>query len=166
MAKIGVNTQKSPINVPACSFVIVDNTSLTKRGVQNLISGTKKLFIVTSNKNHPAFQLKDSVEILYYPKKINFKHLFQMLKRKYGAKRVTIQSGGTLNSVLLRDGLIDFVSVVIAPTLIGGKETSTLVDGKSLSSVADLKKIRTLKLENMTTLKDSYVHLFYKVRNL
>ncbi len=162
MQKIGVNSKNSPINVPSCSFVIVDNTHLTKKGIENLIHGTKKLFLVTSNKNHPAFSFKEKVEILYYPLKVNFKDLFLKLKQKYGANRVTIQSGGTLNSILIREGLIDRVSIVVAPALIGGKETSTLMDGISLISESDLKNIKSLKLVSVTKLKNSYIHLVYK----
>jgi 2,5-diamino-6-(ribosylamino)-4(3H)-pyrimidinone 5'-phosphate reductase len=166
MAKIGVNRNKSPINVQSCSFVIVDNTHLTKKGVQNLVNGTKRLYLVTSNKKHPAFKVKDNkekLEIIYYKKKINFKDLFKKLKQKYCAKRVTIQSGGTLNSILIREKLIDKVSVVIAPCLIGGKDTSTLVDGESLKSLKDLNKIMSLKLEKAKKLKKNYLHIVYRV---
>lgn len=162
MAKIGVNSNNSPINVPSCSFVIVDNCHLTKKGVLNLVNGTKKLYLVTSNKNHPAFDNND-VEVIYYSKKIDFKDLFKKLKQKYGVNRITIQSGGTLNSILIRKGLIDMVSIVIAPTLIGGKETSTLIDGKSLSTLKDLEKIATLELVSFNKLKKSYLHLKYRV---
>jgi riboflavin biosynthesis pyrimidine reductase len=35
---------------------------------------------------------------------------------------MTIQSGGTLNAKWVRLGLVDEVSVVIAPLLVGGKD--------------------------------------------
>jgi len=78
---------------------------------------------------------------------------------------MTIQTGGTLNSVLLRANLIDKLSIVIAPALIGGKETSTLIDGESLQTFEDLKKIKALKLIENKTLDDSYVHLKYDIVN-
>ncbi len=166
MAKIGVNTNNSPINCPSVSFVIVDNKNLTTTGVKNLIKGTKKLYLVTTNKKHPAFKIKeDNLELIFYPRKVNFSELFKNLMNKYNIKRITIQSGGTLNSVLIREGLIDNVSLVIAPALIGGKETSSLVDGISLKSLADLNKIKTLKLLKVNKLKNSYIHLIYQVNN-
>mgnify|MGYP002508853849 CR=1 FL=1 len=37
----------------------------------------------------------------------------------------------------LREKLFDYVDIVVAPVLIGGKDTSTLIDGKSLLSQSD-----------------------------
>jgi 2,5-diamino-6-(ribosylamino)-4(3H)-pyrimidinone 5'-phosphate reductase len=165
MKKIGMNSNKPPINCPEVNFIIIDNNHLTKKGVTNLINKTKKLFLITTNKNHPAIKLKENkkLEIIFYPKKINFKDLFKKLKQKYEMNRTTIQSGGTLNSILLRENLIDYVSVVIAPCIIGGKNTSTLADGESLHSVKELNKIKSLKLKTCKKLKNSYIHLIYEV---
>jgi 2,5-diamino-6-(ribosylamino)-4(3H)-pyrimidinone 5'-phosphate reductase len=166
MEKIGVNTNHSPINVPSCNFVIVDNHHLTERGVKNLVNGLRGLYLVTTNKNHPAFIINDmKLKVIFYNKKINFVDLFYKLRNQYGAKRVTIQSGGTLNSILIREGLIDRISLVISPALIGGKDTPSLVDGESLKTLNDLKKIKTLKFLKINKLKESFIHLVYEVEN-
>ena len=78
---------------------------------------------------------------------------------------MTIQTGGTLNAILLRAGLIDHLSIVIAPALIGGKDTATLIDGESLHSPKELSKIKALKLIKCDTLENSYLHLQYDVIN-
>lgn len=95
---------------------------------------------MTTNKNHPAFSRKntDNLEIIFYEKEIDFTDLFSILKEKYHVDRMTIQTGGTLNAILLRKNLIDHLSLVVAPALIGGKKTSSLVDGESLHSIAGL----------------------------
>ncbi|MFC1685761.1 dihydrofolate reductase family protein [Nanoarchaeota archaeon] len=165
MSKIGVNTNKNPIKGLPVSFIILDNNYLKKQGVLNLINNTKKLYLITSNKNHPAFKFKDRLELIYYPKKVVFSDLFKRLKKKYKIDKITIQSGGNLNSILSRKGLIDRVSLVIAPALVGGSNTSTLIDGKSLFSDKDLKKIKALKLKTYKKLKNSYLHLVYDVLN-
>ena len=51
---------------------------------------------------------------------------------KYNAERLTIQSGGTLNGLFVRNKLIDYVNIVIAPILVGGKNVPTLVDGEAI----------------------------------
>ena len=61
--------------------------------------------------------------------------------------------------------LIDKISIVIAPALIGGKETSTLIDGESLQTFEELKKIKALKLIENKTLNNSYINLKYEVIN-
>jgi 2,5-diamino-6-(ribosylamino)-4(3H)-pyrimidinone 5'-phosphate reductase len=50
MAKIGVNTDNSPINCPNVSFVIIDNSSLTTKGIGNLANHLKKLYLVIYTK--------------------------------------------------------------------------------------------------------------------
>ena len=66
-------------------------------------------------------------------------------------------------SIILRSKLLDYVDIVIAPVLIGGKDTATLIDGYSLISQSELSKLGVLKLEECAKLKDSYVRLRYKV---
>jgi 2,5-diamino-6-(ribosylamino)-4(3H)-pyrimidinone 5'-phosphate reductase len=166
MAKIGVNTDQSPIKSLDVSFIIVDNSHLTEKGVLNLVSNLRKLFIVTKNPNHPACKIKHSnLEVIQYKDAIDFVDLFNQLNQKYSIDKITIQSGGTLNSILLRNKLIDKISVVVAPALIGGKDTPTLVDGDSLVSEEDLKQIGVLKLVKSQVLENSYLHLVYNVVN-
>ena len=167
-AKVGANKpQKNIVKLPV-RFLIIDNKPhLNKIGVDNFIRKSKKLFIITTNKNHPAFERKDAdnLEIIYYPKKIDFVDLFRKLKQDFGVKRITIQTGGTLNAVFLREKLIDKLSIVVAPTLIGGKDTHSLIDGKSLSSIRELPNVKALKLTSVKKLNDSYLHLKYDVIN-
>jgi len=85
------------------------------------------------------------------------------MEEKYNAEAITIQSGGTLNEKFLRDNLIDYVNVVIAPLLVGGKDTSTLIDGEAITSSEDLNKLRALQLIECNQLENSYIQLKYKV---
>ena len=52
---------------------------------------------------------------------------------------------------------------MVAPVLIGGKDTSTLIDGKSLLSQRDLSELGVLKLQQCVILENSYVQLRYEV---
>lgn len=85
------------------------------------------------------------------------------LKSEYGCQRITIQSGGTLNGLFLREKLFDYIDVVVAPVLVGGKDTATLIDGKSLLSKSELSQLGVLKLQECTVLENSYIRLRYKV---
>ncbi|MFZ3077365.1 MAG: dihydrofolate reductase family protein, partial [Candidatus Aenigmatarchaeota archaeon] len=163
MAKVGINKPQKEIKKLPVSFIIVDDKHLNNTGVKNLLIKSKTLYLVTSNKKHPAFEVKtDNLKIIFY-KKIDFLNLFKKLKQEFGIDKVTIQSGGTLNSVLVREGLIDRISIVVAPALIGGKSTPTLVDGKSLRSDKELKKIKALRFLKCDVLGNSYLHLIYDV---
>jgi 2,5-diamino-6-(ribosylamino)-4(3H)-pyrimidinone 5'-phosphate reductase len=168
LAKVGANKpQKNIVKLPV-RFVIIDNEPhLTAAGIDNFIRKSHTLIIVTTNKNHPAFLRKDAenLQILLYKKAIDFEDLFSRLKTDFGAKRMTIQSGSTLNSIFLRKRLIDKLSIVVAPTLIGGSDTASLVGGRSLISVKELSEIKALKLTDVKKLKNSYLHLRYDVIN-
>lgn len=85
------------------------------------------------------------------------------LKSEYDCQRITIQTGGTLNGLFLREKLFDYIDIVVAPVLIGGKDTSTLIDGKSLLSGSELSYLGVLKLQECVVLEDSYIRLRYKV---
>jgi 2,5-diamino-6-(ribosylamino)-4(3H)-pyrimidinone 5'-phosphate reductase len=167
MAKIGINTRKDRPKKAPISFVLIDNKPhLTASGIAYLAAWLKDLCIVTTNRKHPAFRFKEeNVRVFYYPKKIDLAKLLARLRKDCKIKRLTIQSGGTMNAAFLRESLIDRMSIVIAPALIGGKDTPTVADGESLRSAKDLRNIRALKLRRCRVLKNSYLHLLYDVIN-
>lgn len=166
MAKVGWNEVKENIQKTPVSFVIVDNKPhLSELGINNLLARLKKLIIVTTNDRHPAnLIISDNLKIIKYNDKIDFSDLFQKLKSA-DVDEMTIQSGGTMNAELIRRGLVDYASIVVAPVLIGGKNTSTLVDGAGIESFDDLCQIKPLELISADKLNDSYVHLKYRVVN-
>lgn len=166
MAKIGVNDKKEYHEKIDCRFIIIDNKPhLNENGIDYLCHWVDKLILVTTNKNHIAYEVKDKYEnldIMYYDK-LDLNKLMIDLKNKYNAQRVTIQSGGTLNGMFLRDNLIDYVNIVIAPLLVGGKNTTTLIDGENITRVQELNKLKALELIECNKLEDSYIQLKYKV---
>ena len=167
MAKIGVNDKETPPEkMDEVTFIIIDNKPhLTENGVKYLCNWTGRLILVTTNKNHPAFVLKekiDNLEILYYDE-LDLKKMLEDINEKYNAKRVTIQSGGNLNGLFLRQNLIDYVHIVIAPILVGGRDVSTLIDGDSIKNDSELSKLKSLQLIECNVLDDSYIELEYKV---
>ena len=160
--KMGVNTKKMPNKTPV-SFVVIDNNHLTKHGIRYFCALSKEFVLITSNTSHPAFQVdKDNLHIICQSK-LSLTDALAKLKSEYGCQRITIQSGGTLNGLFLREKLFDYVDIVVAPVLIGGKDTSTLIDGKSLLSENELSQLGVLKLQKCTVLEDSYLRLSYKV---
>lgn len=161
-AKIGVNTANMPNKTPV-SFVLIDNNHLNEHGIRYFCALSKQFVLVTSNENHPAFKIKEDNLHIIYQNKLSLKDVLTKLKTEYGCKRITIQSGGTLNGLFLHEKLIDYIDIVVAPILIGGKDTSTLIDGKSLLSESELSKLGVLKLQECMVLEDSYLRLRYEV---
>lgn len=147
-------------------FIIIDNKPhLKETGIDYLCHWVEKLILVMTNKDHIAFSVKDKYEnmdILLYDY-LDLKCLLEDMKQKYDVERLTIQSGGNLNGMFLRENLIDYVNIVVAPLLVGGRDTSTLIDGKSITNLNELNKLKALQLIECNKLEDSYIQLVYKV---
>lgn len=161
-AKLGVNEKPLPAKSPV-SFVLVDGARLTEHGVRYFCARSKEFVLVTANPRHPAFSVEaDNLHILYQ-EKLDLGAALEALKRDHGCQRLTIQSGGTLNGLFLREKLFDYVDIVVAPVLVGGGRTVTLIDGPSLTSTEELDKLGILQLERCQPLGGSYLRLTYKV---
>ena len=167
MAKIGVNDRKEYHNKVEVKFVIIDNKPhLNENGIDYICHWVESLILVTTNKKHIAYSLiekYDNLDILYY-EELDLARLLEDLSSKYNAERLTIQSGGSLNGLFLRNNLIDYVNIVIAPLLVGGKDVSTLIDGEAISHSEELNKLKALELIECNRLDNSYVQLKYRVK--
>ncbi len=160
--KMGVNWAEMPDKSPV-SFVIIDNHHLTQQGIRYFCARSKEFVLVTSNADHPAFQVNEDNLHIICQSKLSLPDALAKLKSEYGCERITIQSGGTLNGLFLREKLFDYIDIVIAPVLIGGKDTSTLIDGKSLLSESELSQLGVLNLQECKVLENSYLRLRYQV---
>ena len=162
--KMGANRLDMPDKTPV-SFVLLDNRHLNEHGVRYFCAKSKQFVLITTNRNHPAFHVKAENLHIIFQEKLSLAAVLTSLKEQFGCDRLTIQSGGTVNGLFLREKLFDFVDVVVAPALIGGKDTATLIDGRSLQAKDELDKLGTLRLMEAIPLQDSYLRLRYQVMN-
>ena len=161
-AKMGVNTASMPDKTPV-SFVLLDNRHLNEHGVRYFCAKSKQFALITTNRDHPAFHVKEENLYIIFQEELSLTDALVQLKERFGCERLTIQSGGTVNALFLREKLFDFVDIVVAPVLIGGIDTATLIDGQSLRSRDELDKLGVLRLIEATPLQDSYLRLRYQV---
>jgi len=169
LEKVGFNNKKDVPKKEPLKFVVIDRKPhLNRNGINYLCNWLQKLIIVTNNSEHPAFELRsehDNIEIVYYENDIDFADLLVKLRKHHGITRITIESGGTLNAIFFRNGLVDHVKIVVAPLIVGGKDTSSLVDGFSLTDQSQLRLLKALKLRECKKLENSYLLLEYDVIN-
>jgi 2,5-diamino-6-(ribosylamino)-4(3H)-pyrimidinone 5'-phosphate reductase len=90
--------------------------------------------------------------------KVDLKKLMEILYNK-GIKSILLEGGGTLNWGMFKEGLVDEVSVYIAPKIFGGKDAPTYVDGEGFKTVDECVK---LELKNFYRLGEGIV-LEFKV---
>ena len=148
MAKIGINEKMNIPNKLSCRFIIIDNKPhLNQHGIDYLCRWVDRLILVTTCKHHEAYGLQKkytNLDILSYDT-LNLNRLLIDMKEKYSAKAITIQSGGSLNGLFLRENLIDYVHLVVAPLLVGGKDTPTMIDGTSIRFPQELHQLKALE---------------------
>lgn len=81
------------------------------------------------------------------------------LHDRYGVRYVRVDSGGTLSAALMKEGLIDEISVIVSPCLVGDLSDVPIVNPKLLS----LSKPIKLKLKNAKRVANGLVWLKYDV---
>ncbi len=84
----------------------------------------------------------------------------EKLNRLFGIKRLTVQGGGLNNGSFLNAGLIDEVSVIIAPFADGEIGTSSVFD---IAKGMKRKPSVALQLKSMKRYRQDYVWLKFKV---
>lgn len=98
--KMGVNTKPIPDKTPV-SFVLIDNKHLSEHGVRYFCALSKEFVLITTNAVHPAFSVQESNLHIICQKQLSLSDALAKLKAEFGCDRITIQSGGTLNSLFL-----------------------------------------------------------------
>lgn len=83
------------------------------------------------------------------------------LAGEHGVRTVRVDSGGRLNGALLRAGLVDEVSVLIHPSLVGGSSPRSLFRAPDLESSDE---VIDLSLEAVERLRGDVVWLRYAVQ--
>jgi 2,5-diamino-6-(ribosylamino)-4(3H)-pyrimidinone 5'-phosphate reductase len=79
--------------------------------------------------------------------------------RDHGVERLLVEGGGTLNSELLKQRLVDELYLYLAPLIFGGADAPTLADGVGLS----LKEALQLELRSVESLRDGGIVVHYTV---
>jgi 2,5-diamino-6-(ribosylamino)-4(3H)-pyrimidinone 5'-phosphate reductase len=87
--------------------------------------------------------------------RVDIKQALEIANERYGFKLVVSDSGGILNSILLEKGLVEEISLVLTPEIVG-KNGTNLFRGVEKSGI-QLELIRNEIVEK------KYVHLVYRV---
>jgi 2,5-diamino-6-(ribosylamino)-4(3H)-pyrimidinone 5'-phosphate reductase len=92
--------------------------------------------------------------------RVDLKTALEELNRDYGVNTVRVESGGTLNGVLLREGLVDEVSILVHPYLVGGMTPRSIY---RTSGLAESEQSIPLRLVYLEKLKKDLVWMRYEV---
>lgn len=112
----------------------------------------------TSNIQMEALQARGVEVFVHQSKRVDLEKALHTLK-ELGVERLMVEGGGTLNFELLRLGLVDELSVYIAPMIFGGESAPTAAAGSGVARGAAIP----LKLVETEVHEDGGVVLQYQV---
>jgi riboflavin biosynthesis pyrimidine reductase len=75
-------------------------------------------------------------------RRVDLELALETLWGQYRLSLLQCQGGGALNGILLRRGLADELSLVVAPLAVGGTKTPTLFDATDLDDVRSIARLR------------------------
>jgi 2,5-diamino-6-(ribosylamino)-4(3H)-pyrimidinone 5'-phosphate reductase len=87
--------------------------------------------------------------------RVNIRQALEIANEKYGFELVVSDSGGVLNSILLEHGLVEEISLILTPEIVGK-------NGTNLFRILEKSGIR-LELLRDEIVEKKYVHLVYQV---
>jgi len=81
--------------------------------------------------------------------RVDFAQALETLHERFGIQTVRVDSGGILNGVLLRAGLVDEVSLLVWPALVGGESPRSVFTAPDLTSPEQIISLRLVHCEQV-----------------
>lgn len=147
--------------VTACpaTCVVLDNNWLSAQAVSRLCEVFNQVIIFTQNKKNVV---RDNLHWVDN-QNMSLTDILHCLYTVYNCKHLSLQGGGELNAAMLKCKCVDKINTILAPVLVGGKETPSLVGGESICSLKDILTMAQLELQTFKPLQHNYVQLVYDV---
>jgi riboflavin biosynthesis pyrimidine reductase len=161
LVKLGVNDSHFVPKKNDLRLIVLDTTNkLTTLGVQNLAESVKKLIVVAHKQGThlTTASLPENCRTYFYDKVLNLKKLMTSLKKDYTISKVTIQSAGKMNAQWLSAGVVDYLTLIVYPLLVGNNGTPVLFS-------ETLFTIKPLHLFSSGVFDSNYISLQYRVIN-
>jgi 2,5-diamino-6-(ribosylamino)-4(3H)-pyrimidinone 5'-phosphate reductase len=112
-------------------------------------------------KTYLAYLQERHIEvILAGDDRVDLRLALEELNARHRVKVVRVDSGGTLNGALLRAGLVDEISVIVDPCLVGGTTPRSIFTAPDLTSSEGVIPLKLIQVENI---KGDSVWLRYEV---
>jgi 2,5-diamino-6-(ribosylamino)-4(3H)-pyrimidinone 5'-phosphate reductase len=152
--KRGLPENPMKIGVVTEALIPVDGKFMNEGG------GSITIFTTEQTPSTQISRLEEVGASLYIAgnEKVDLKSMMQTLK-EIGIRRILVEGGGTLNSSLLEEYLVDEINLYLAPAIFGGANSPTLVDGLGLKQ----KDAIELNLLSIKSVENGGVILRYQV---
>ena len=160
--KIDAKPSDNPVRI------VVDSKCRTPADAR-ITNGDAKTIIAMANEYKDEFKASDKYEILKSKGvkfffsgdvQVDLKMLMIYLHEE-GINKLMLEGGSTLNFSMIKAGLIDEISICVAPMVVGGVNAKTFFDGEGFNTMDESVK---LKLIDYYRLDKDFI-LNYKVLN-
>lgn len=145
----------------AKKFAVVLDTSAKLTFKNGKIDGEHVISLVSTaapGTRLAALRREGSSYLLYKPGRAGLRSVLRRLRGSFGISKLLLEGGGRINGTMLAAGLIDELSLLIAPSTDGRPDRPTLFDAG-----AGRAAVRRLKLLSNKALAGGVVWLRYEI---
>jgi 2,5-diamino-6-(ribosylamino)-4(3H)-pyrimidinone 5'-phosphate reductase len=130
---------KSPLRViPNSRADIPLDSNVLKPGAPTLIAVSEE-----APKDRVAAIRKQGADVVAAGKReVELPLLMQILRERYGVRKLMIEGGPTLNWYMLQHRLVDEIRLIHLPFIVGGADTPSLVGGMHIDSEEEMIVLR------------------------
>ena len=159
---LSARTPKNKLENPV--RVIIDSTARIPLNSKLLKSACKIKTIVAVTKRASKYKISKienagAIVIIAGTGSVDLREVFFFLKR-IGIKKILVEGGGELNWSFFSLRMVNQLIVTLAPTIVGGREATTLVEGDGYTKISKAIKMKLIKILKHNS---GEVVLFYKV---
>lgn len=148
----------------AVGYMVAVDTTGKLRWPSSEIDGTPLICIVSEKVSQEYLDTLKEEGISYIcvgKDAIDLPEVMKILRQGFGVERMAILGGGHINGGFLAAGLIDEVSLLLAPGIDGRKGQTALFDG-----IADMSRLPVkISLESIERLENDVLWIRYKTNN-
>ena len=134
-------------------------------GVRNEIEGDHVVVVVgerVSDQHLNALRTSGVSYVFGGTDTLDLPEALKRLHRHFGIRRLLVEGGGGINGSLLSAGLVDELSLLLAPSVDGGRGVPALFDYDVVEGQAPAKAVK-LTLEQCEAMPNGFVRLRYNV---
>ncbi|MFB6071508.1 MAG: 2,5-diamino-6-(ribosylamino)-4(3H)-pyrimidinone 5'-phosphate reductase [Halobacterium sp.] len=146
-----VQTREERGEPPHPARVVADSHARTPPDAK-LLDGTAETFVLVAEEepreHRQALEDAGATVLVAGEHRVSLPDALRKLEA-HGVERIMVEGGGELIFSLFEDGLVDELSVYVAPKIIGGRDAPTLADGDGF-----VDDFPALSLEDVTRVDD------------
>jgi 2,5-diamino-6-(ribosylamino)-4(3H)-pyrimidinone 5'-phosphate reductase len=107
------------------------------------------LSAATPNEVERRLSAADVATLTTRGERVDLREALEQLADRFAVRTVRVDSGGALSGALLRAGLLDEISLLLEPRLVGGQSPRTFLRGSDPVSFADVARLQPISFEQL-----------------